>query len=491
MGRGPGDSRRCCYLPQDLWCNSLPLCIAANKQGGFELPLVARFGLGADDWRCYSPSALNKAKSNYTGGPAFCTTPELASILAICNGSQPGPYPSPPTAAPPPPAGGCTTPFIADANATLVMNIGQDGTTYRIPVVMKIPGTHTVIMLSENRGHSGDSGQHKLALATSDDDGQSWSSVRNIYNDSTPGSGAGTTDGLNLGAAVWDARRKRFTVLFNECADQYGKAGSGCGPTGQLLQIDTDDLGVSWSAVANHTANLLSQGYVQLNPGPGTGVQLQHQKDASKNGRLIMPAWGKPHDYCCGLGCILPRDASNDRANRHEEGLWRTRRLERRGPDLRATADDSRGAGGRRRWARPFADEVSRWAAPSHRPRCVSAAATWRAVHVPDPGKNEPNELQCAELPSGEILLNVRSGNHPMRALSSSTDAGTQHCCPVPCSSAQHQSWWLIGCSRLIGRWRRVYRRDMDGAGALASARHAGHLPRQHDRRTLPRDTII
>ena len=351
MGWGPGDSRRCCCPPQDLWCNSLPLCIAANKQGGFELPLVARFGLGADDWRCYSPSALNKAKSNYTGGPAFCTTPELASILAICNGSQPGPYPSPPTAAPPPPAGGCTTPFIAESsannNATLVMNIGQDGTTYRIPVVMKIPGTHTVIMLSENRGHSGDSGQHKLALATSDDDGQSWSSVRNIYNDSTPGSGAGTTDGLNLGAAVWDARRKRFTVLFNECADQYGKAGSGCGPTGQLLQIDTDDLGVSWSAVANHTANLLSQGYVQLNPGPGTGVQLQHQKDASKNGRLIMPAWGKPHDYCCGLGCILPRDASNDRANRHEEGLRRTRRLERRGPDLRATAGDSRGAGGR------------------------------------------------------------------------------------------------------------------------------------------------
>ena len=114
----------------------------------------------------------------------------------------------------------------------------------------------------------------------------------------------------------------------------------------------------------------------------------------------------------------------------------------------------------------------------------AQAAATWRAVHVPDPGKNEPNELQCAELPSGEILLNVRSGNHPMRALSSSTDAGTQHCCPVPCSSAQHQSWWLIGCSRLIGRWRRVYRRDMDGAGALARARHAGHLPRQHDRRT-------
>ena len=47
-------------------------------------------------------------------------------------------------------------------------------------------------------------------------------------------------------------------------------------------------------------------------------------------------------------------------------------------------------------------------------------------MHVPDPGKNEPNELQCAELPSGEILLNVRSGNHPMRALSSSTDAGTR-----------------------------------------------------------------
>ena len=33
--------------------------------------------------------------------------------------------------------------------------------------------------------------------------------------------------------------------------------------------------------------------------------------------------------------------------------------------------------------------------------------ASWRVVHVPDTGHHEPNELQCAELPSGVIYANV------------------------------------------------------------------------------------
>ena len=119
-----------------------------------------------------------------------------------------------------------------------------------------------------------------------------------------------------------------LTALFNECADNYGRPGSGCGPTGQLLQIQSQDFGASWGAVAtdegarlsfltydchryvrylhvcapwggadyadrataaqvaNLTASLVSQGWAQLNPGPGTGVQLQHGGSA---GRLLQP----------------------------------------------------------------------------------------------------------------------------------------------------------------------------------------------------------
>ena len=47
----------------------------------------------------------------------------------------------------------------------------------------------------------------------------------------------------------------------------------------------------------------------------------------------------------------------------------------------------------------------------------------YRAVQVPpETPENVPNELQCAELPDGTIVLNVRSGNHKLRLLSTSTD---------------------------------------------------------------------
>ena len=42
----------------------------------------------------------------------------------------------------------------------------------------------------------------------------------------------------------------------------------------------------------NHTASIVAQGYKQVNPGPGTGVQLQFQTDTEKNGRLVVPGWG-------------------------------------------------------------------------------------------------------------------------------------------------------------------------------------------------------
>lgn len=123
----------------------------------------------------------------------------------------------------------------------------------------------------------------------------------------------------------------------------------------------------------NHTAALLSQGYKQLNPGPGTGVQLQHQTDKSKNGRLLMPAWG-------------------------------------------SKTTDVRGA-------------MTRAMVLISQEDTLDADDTWRAVLVPpDPPVYEPNELQCAELPDGTIVLNVRSGTAAMRLLSTSIDVSIFPC---------------------------------------------------------------
>jgi hypothetical protein len=362
----PSGASPACQMVLDLWCNADDSCVDIIKRDTFKLPLVARFDLkNSSMWRCYSPSALDKTKTRYVGGKAYCTHQALAVVLAVCDGSKPGPYPLPSKGGGGGGGGGCASPFFTTANSTVPLDNARDKTDYRIPVVVRIPGTQVVVVLAENRGGgSGDAGRHQLAMARSTDGGASFAPVVNIYNDS-----AGTIDGLNLGGAVWDATQKRLTVLFNECF-HLSAVGRGCGTTGQMLQIDTVDGALSWGAVTNHTASLVAQGIKQLNPGPGTGIQLQYQRDTAKNGRLVMPGWGSK---------MTDAHGSSTRAI-----------------VLVSTTPDA--------------------AAPS----------TWRAVLVP-PATPEyvPNELQCAELPDGSILLNVRSGNHKLRLLSTSTDVSS------------------------------------------------------------------
>lgn len=388
MGMGgvsgsPGDDvSAACQMVLDLWCNTDASCVDVITRDGFTLPLVARFDLQKEGiWRCYSPSALDQNLSHYAGGKAFCSHKALADVFAVCDGSKPGPYPLPP--APEAPGGGgagvgCASPFFAAAaNATRPLDNARDKTEYRIPVVLSIPGTQVVVALAENRGGgSGDSGRHQLAMARSTDSGATFAPVINIYSDS-----AATVDGLNLGGAVWDNTQKRLSVLFNECFHLNAVGRGGCGAVGQTLQIDSDDHGLTWSAVINHTASLVGQGIKQLNPGPGTGVQLQYQKDTTKNGRLVMPGWGsKTTD---------PRGTSTRAIVLVSE----------------ASPNSAVGTAG------------------------VDEPLTWRAVLVPPKTpENVPNELQCAELPDGTLILNVRSGNHKLRLLSTSTDVRVALC---------------------------------------------------------------
>ena len=97
-----------CQLVADLWCNADGTCMAAMEREGLELPLVARFNLKkAGQWKCYSPSALDKTKAKYTEGPGFCSaSADILEVLAICNGTKPGPYPSILPIGPPPRPGG-------------------------------------------------------------------------------------------------------------------------------------------------------------------------------------------------------------------------------------------------------------------------------------------------------------------------------------------------------------------------------------------------
>lgn len=252
-----------------------------------------------------------------------------------------------------------------------IMPPGMDNVTcFRIPSVVGPFGkdSSAVIVFAEARGHGipargnacDDSGRHALAMLRSPD-GVHWpSSAQYLFNDTDP-----NKDGLNLGASLYDAQKKRVHVLFNECNDQHGTAP--CGPTGQLLLMSSDDFGITWSAVRNLTSAMVGAGYVSLNPGPGSGIQLTAGAHA---GRLLVPAWGPR----------LGHKATEDY-------------------NAVAFFSDDHG-------------ETWEWGARAPYP---SAAML-------------PNELTAAELPDGTVLLNVRDENLDasggQRLLSRSTDGG-------------------------------------------------------------------
>lgn len=171
------------------------------------------------------------------------------------------------------------------ADDAVVMPAGMDGVaSYRIPAIVGPfpPHSAAVLVFAEAReASSSDSGKHALAMRRSSDGGKNgtWEPTLFLYNDTDP-----AKDGLNLGAAVYDNATRTVFVLFNECADKFGKAP--CGPTAELLLKSSADFGSTWSPVTSLTSVMVAAGYAMLNPGPGTGIQL------AITGRLVVPAWG-------------------------------------------------------------------------------------------------------------------------------------------------------------------------------------------------------
>lgn len=246
-----------CQAVMDMWCGTLTQCVLEVKTTGGLLPLVARFGLeGAHEWRCYSPSALDKNGTRYTGGPQFCSEDALLrQVLGICNGSLPQqPYPVPAEGGLPPHSSSSSDCDPSPTpQSTVIMAAGQDSTAcFRIPSVVGPFGTDSpsVLVFAEARENScADAGSYALALVRSED-GSTWptgpGSVQYLFNDTA--AAKLKSDGINLGASVYDAKRKTVHVLFDQCADQFGKAP--CGETASLLVMSSRDLerrGLQWS----------------------------------------------------------------------------------------------------------------------------------------------------------------------------------------------------------------------------------------------------
>ena len=56
------------------------------RERGCDGPMVARYaGPGTDQWRCYSPSALDDANATYTDGDCYCSrNSEISGLLSAC-----------------------------------------------------------------------------------------------------------------------------------------------------------------------------------------------------------------------------------------------------------------------------------------------------------------------------------------------------------------------------------------------------------------------
>ena len=345
-----------CQAVMDMWCGTLTQCVLEVKTTGGLLPLVARFGLeGAHEWRCYSPSALDKNGTRYTGGPQFCSEDALLrQVLGICNGSLPQqPYPVPAEGGLPPHSSSSSDCDPSPTpQSTVIMAAGQDSTAcFRITSVVGPFGTDSpsVLVFAEARENScADAGSYALALVRSED-GSTWptgpGSVQYLFNDTA--AAKLKSDGINLGASVYDAKRKTVHVLFDQCADQFGKAP--CGETASLLVMSSRDFGKTWYPVVNITNAMIKGGYAMLNPGPGTGIQ-------TATGRLLVPAWG---------------------------------------PQIQAPG------------AKPCVGGCDRLIASMI--YSDNGGVTWEfSAPVPNPSQRGANELQAAQLPNGTIVLNVR-----------------------------------------------------------------------------------
>ena len=127
---------------------------------GCALPdwLALNSGPGTPTWRCYSPTALNANHTQYKQGPDFCS--EDAKILAILKTCA-----LPPS---PPPAIGI--PVFPPA---MKLPSGELINTFRIPSLLRVGQTKTLLAFAEGRKFAGsDFGPKAMCMRSSPDLGK-------------------------------------------------------------------------------------------------------------------------------------------------------------------------------------------------------------------------------------------------------------------------------------------------------------------------------
>ena len=145
--------------------------------------------------------------------------------------------------------------------------------SFRIPVLLQIEETNTLLAFAEARSREGDAGPKAIGMRRSLDGGETWTEIEFIVRDKNR---KPTYDGLNLGSAVYDQANKRVFLLYVIGAHQKAVA--------EHLIKHSNDTGHTWSDPINVDAAMLAGGIKMFMGGPSPGVQLE-------NGRLLMCGW--------------------------------------------------------------------------------------------------------------------------------------------------------------------------------------------------------
>ncbi|MBM3867725.1 MAG: exo-alpha-sialidase [Verrucomicrobia bacterium] len=151
----------------------------------------------------------------------------------------------------------------------------------RIPALLRTK-KGTLIAAAEARDKATDQAGNDLVVATSKDDGVTWSKPRVAYDQGK--------DSCNNPTLVEDelvGRVYLFFQTFPAGSHEFGGLPVGDAPEGTRIRvIASDDEGETWSRPADLTKDLKPAGAVTTASGPGVGIKLKAPAHA---GRLVIP----------------------------------------------------------------------------------------------------------------------------------------------------------------------------------------------------------
>lgn len=195
-----------------------------------------------------------------------------------------------------------TKPFVSPKGSYVTQREGYH--TFRIPGMVVAPDASILVFAEGRRGDGSDPRRDKnapidIVMRRSEDNGQTWEPMVVID------SGFRTNgDVVDFGdpTPVLDATAGTIFLFYGQWPDlgpKYPAHGQSprAGDAHHVVWVRaSNDNGKTWSDrkqvrypdVPKETSDGLYWRYAE--PGPGSGIQLQWQKDAARNGRLIIPA---------------------------------------------------------------------------------------------------------------------------------------------------------------------------------------------------------